>query len=155
MASFLLAYAGLMGCFFIFQGISILRMGNMRGIFAGLRPAPDPRAKPKSAMVVGCAGMYLGSGVALNSVVVVALLKRHIISSTLPQPKLSSLPHLMGPLFLVGVSFWALVKPSGMLGWVKQSSPSIDVNDAFARMIVRVCAAGCLAIGLVLLYAFT
>jgi heme/copper-type cytochrome/quinol oxidase subunit 3 len=153
-AGLLLSYTAVMGCVFIVQGICILKTGDIRGIVARLGARPKTPGKPKVAIRVGCAAIYIGGGVALNTLVIVALLKMRIIPPMVLRSIITSWPHLLGPLSLVLVGTWALIQPSGLLGWAKQAHPDFDVDDPFSRGIARAIGAGVLAIGLIALVAF-
>ena len=145
-------YTLLMGCFFIVQGYSILRTGNVRGVLARFDREASTAIRPTPAMRVLCALVYAGAGLALLIVLCVAAAKQHVTAS-LALWRLGGLStDLVWPLLLASSGLYTALWPRAMLKrTVKRLHPETDENDPRAVLLVRVLGEGIFAVALVMI----
>jgi hypothetical protein len=150
-----LIYAWLTACFFVIQGVWILRTHSVGGLFARFGNRSRAAGGQVSlTMLWFCAMLYIVSGVGVFTLLVITLIKRGLVAHLDLQHLADASPHLIGPGSGVALGIWALVRPSGLLRWARRAYPEIAENDPRLLPYVRFIGAGMLAIGLVMFFAF-
>jgi hypothetical protein len=104
-------------------------------------------------MVLFSAAIHIVPGIAVLALLVMAGLKHHLTVSEAVKHLRAAWSGLLFVLVFAGGGVYALVRPSGMLGWARSAYPDIPEDDPFGLVLVRVIGAGLCLMGLVVLFA--
>jgi len=131
----------------------ILRTGSARGVRAYMGEPQRAASKPAFRMVLFTAAIHIIPGVIVVALLAVVGVKHHLTLSEVAQHLGADGQLLLFTLLILGGAIYALVRPSGMLGWARSAHPEIPLDDPGALMVVRLIGAvGCF-IGLILLFS--
>jgi hypothetical protein len=140
-------FAGLMGCLLIVQGISVLRTGSVRGVFALSAEKKTMATKPTRPMQLSCALMHIVPGVAVILLLVFAAIRSQLTFLGVMRYLRAVGLDLLGDLGLVLGGVLAMVRPSVILGWAKRAHPDLNVDAPAMLVLARVIGIGLFVIG--------
>ena len=144
--------AGLTAAYFVVQGILILCSGSAGGIGAYFPKAPRPVPRARPVIILPMGTIHIVLGLAVFAFLIMVGLKHHLTISEAAQRLWSVRWGLFFALLALGGGVYALVRPSGMLGWARNLSPEIPEDLPVGLLIVRVNGAGLCFMGLAILF---
>jgi len=133
--------AGLTAIYLLAQGILILRTGRVNGIGAYFGKPSRSESKPAFGMVLFSAAMHIVPAFAVFTLLVMVGLKHHLTMSEVAEHLRAAGQNILFALFLMGPGIYAIVRPSGALGWARTAQPEIPADDPWYLLSVRVIGA--------------